>query len=102
MELARDGEVDEVTSELIQQYAGEIRGGGGRLYTAEVRGVRRDDGTWEGRIVFRPTDGTSPVLSTDRETTQPDREALAYWATGLEPLYFDGALARATDDDGKT
>jgi hypothetical protein len=29
------------------------------------------------------------------ETTQPNREALAYWASGLEPVYLEGALERA-------
>jgi hypothetical protein len=29
------------------------------------------------------------------ETTQPDRAALEYWASGIEPIYLDGALARA-------
>ena len=24
-----------------------------------------------------------------------DRQALEYWASGLEPLYFEGAFARA-------
>ena len=32
---------------------------------------------------------------TGRETTQPDRGALEYWASGLEPLYFEGAFDRA-------
>jgi hypothetical protein len=31
---------------------------------------------------------------TDRETTQSSREAVAYWATGLEPIYLEGALKR--------
>jgi hypothetical protein len=29
------------------------------------------------------------------ETTQPNREALAYWASGIEPVYLEGALERA-------
>jgi hypothetical protein len=29
------------------------------------------------------------------ETTQPNREALAYWASGVEPVYLEGALGRA-------
>lgn len=32
---------------------------------------------------------------TRRETTQPSRDALRYWATGLEPTYLQGALERA-------
>ena len=29
------------------------------------------------------------------ETTQPNLEALRYWASGLEPVYLEGALERA-------
>ena len=32
---------------------------------------------------------------TSRETTQPSRLALRYWALGLDEVYFDGALERA-------
>jgi len=38
---------------------------------------------------------SAAVLTTERETTQPSREALLYWATGLEPIYLEGAFARA-------
>lgn len=31
-----------------------------------------------------------------RETTQPNRDAVASWAGGLEPIYFEGAFARAS------
>jgi hypothetical protein len=34
------------------------------------------------------------ALRTRRETTQPDREALVYWATGISGTYLEGALAR--------
>jgi hypothetical protein len=84
-----------VAGELIQQYATTVEASGGVAYTPQVRGEQRADGTWEGWIEFHPAEGSGPVLRTDRETTQPDRDALAYWASGLEPLYFDGALARA-------
>ena len=35
-----------------------------------------------------------PVQS-PRETTQPNLTDLNYWATGLTPVYLEGALARA-------
>jgi hypothetical protein len=41
-----------------------------------------------------PLDGAAPVFS-ERETTQPDREKVRYWATGLTGAYLDGALMRA-------
>ena len=36
-------------------------------------------------------------IRTARETTQPDREALEYWASGLSITYLKGAFARALD-----
>jgi len=65
----------------------------GLPYAAEVRGDRREDGMWEGRLMFLGGDGT--VLVTGRETTQNSLAALTYWATGLEPVYLEGALERA-------
>lgn len=34
------------------------------------------------------------MLRTARETTQPNRDAIAYWAAGIEPIYLEGALKR--------
>jgi hypothetical protein len=65
---------------------------GGREYRVTVEGTARDDGTWVGRIVFR--DGKTS-RTTEQETSQPDRGAVEYWATGLEPVYLDGAFTRA-------
>jgi hypothetical protein len=67
----------------------------GRPYTAQVAG-RPDGHLWEGWIEFAAADG-SDVRRTPRETTQPDRGALAYWATGLSGTYLEGALQRALD-----
>ena len=82
-------------AELIQQYATLVEGPGGVWYASQVWGEGRTDGTWEGWIEFHPAAPPGIVLRTERETTQPNRDALAYWASGLEPIYFDGALARA-------
>jgi hypothetical protein len=49
--------------------------------------------TWEGWIEFLTETGQRVV--TERETTQPTLEAVRYWATGLEPIYLEGALERA-------
>lgn len=67
----------------------------GTAYRAYVFGVQRADGTWAGWIELEP-EGGGRRLRTAQETSQPDREALAYWASGLEDVYFDGAVARAT------
>lgn len=64
----------------------------GKQFRIEVEGEQRADGTWGGRVVF--LDGRSRKV-TGQETSQPDRKALEYWATGLEAVYLEGALARA-------
>ena len=57
-------------------------------------GSPRDDGTWEGWLEFDSIDAGA-TLRTPRETTQPNRADLEYWATGLTPVYLEGALERA-------
>ena len=64
-------------------------------YTVSVCGNERADGTWEGWLEFRPIDSSQPMFRTDQETSQPNRSAIEYWADGLEPIYLEGALARA-------
>lgn len=64
----------------------------GREWKMLIEGQERNDGTWAGRLVF--VDGATS-RTTGQETSQPNREALEYWATGLEPVYLDGALSRA-------
>ena len=60
----------------------------------EVQVCGRPAGTiWEGWIEFRSADRN--WIRTPRETTQPDRAALHYWATGLSATYLEGALRRA-------
>jgi hypothetical protein len=81
-------------AELLQTYAELVRDADGVEYTVHAYGEARPDGNWEGWLEFHPAAGA--VRRTNRETTQPNRDALAYWASGLEPLYFDGAFARAS------
>src|SRR5688572_2157343 len=80
---------------LIRQLTTPLRLGE-IIYAARVWGVQRDDGLWEGWIEFVSADGIVK-LSTGRETVQSSADALGYWAGGLEPVYLDGALARAID-----
>ena len=65
----------------------------GRQFVPRVCGGPLDN-VWQGWVEFVAVDG-GDVLRTPRETTQPNRTDLAYWATGLSPTYLDGALARA-------
>jgi hypothetical protein len=41
-----------------------------------------------------PDDGT-PIVRTNRETSQPNLVDLEYWATGVSAVYLQGALERA-------
>jgi len=55
---------------------------------AEKRG-----NVWIGWLEFCPKRGKP--LKTGEETSQPTKEAVEYWATGLEPVYLEGAIERA-------
>ena len=66
----------------------------GRRYDlARTLAEEQPDGSWHGSIEFRSAEGY--VLRTDRETTQSNRAAVEYWASGLEEVFLEGALARA-------
>jgi hypothetical protein len=68
---------------------------GGKKYRVRIEGEQRPDRTWGGRVAF--VDGKT-ILRTGQETSQPDRKALEYWATGLEKVYLEGAFARTKGD----
>ena len=80
---------------FLQEYATRVTGSDGDEYVVRSYGEERADGTWAGWLEFHPIDSTGPVLRTGQETSQPNRKTIEYWATGLEPVYFEGALARA-------
>ena len=82
-------------AELLQEYATVITGPDETTYAVRSYGEERGDGTWIGWIEFEPDDANKPTLLTDQETSQPNRTAVEYWATGLEPVYFEGAFERA-------
>jgi hypothetical protein len=65
----------------------------GRLYQPKACGRERDDGMWEGWLEFQDVQ-TGQVIRTSRETTQPNRTDIQYWATGLTSVYLEGALER--------
>ena len=79
---------------LLQEFERPITDTAGTLYRVFLYGRSRPGDTWQGWLVFeRTTDGRR--FATDIETTQPNADAVLYWATGLTDAYFDGALARA-------
>jgi hypothetical protein len=82
-------------SELIQRFVPQLHDDDGVAYTVTAWGEKTPQGTWEGWLEFYPSDTAKAILRTERETTQPNRTAVEYWASGLEPLYFEGAFERA-------
>ena len=84
-------------AELLQEYATTLVGPDDTTYHVRSYGEERTDGTWIGWLEFHPTDLRKPTLRTGQETSQPNRTGVEYWATGLEPVYFEGAFARAAD-----
>jgi hypothetical protein len=82
-------------AEPIHRNSTVVQGPAERSYSPRVMGEERADGTWDGWIEFWSEAGGGAILATERETTQPSRAALLYWATGLEPIYFEGAFERA-------
>jgi hypothetical protein len=85
--------------EVLAEFQKTTRDASGREYHARAWGRECADGHWEGWLEFIPLGG-SDVLRTSRETTQPNRNDTAYWASGLEPVYLEGALRRALDAAG--
>lgn len=80
--------------ELVQQFESPVVYRDGQTYTAFVRGRMRSDSRWEAWLEFR-RDRDGRIFHTAVETTQPDRERVLYWATGLGVAYFEGAIDRA-------
>ena len=83
-------------AELLREYATTVIGPDETTYIVRSYGEERLDGTWIGWLEFHPTDLSKLTLRTDQETSQPNRTAVEYWATGLEPVYFEGAFERAS------
>jgi hypothetical protein len=81
-------------AEVLFDYQSLLSTPDGLVYRARACGAPADDGLWQAWIEFVPVSG-GRVLRSPRETTQPNRTDAAYWATGLTPVYLEGALDRA-------
>ena len=81
-------------AEVLVQFDRPLADEVGNAYVVRVCGRVTGEGTWEGWIEFDPRDG-GVTLRTPRETEQPNRADLEYWATGLTVAYLEGALERA-------
>lgn len=84
--------------QLLQTFQTTFVDNTGERYDVQAYATSRPGDTWQGWIVFtRQRDGKR--FTTGAETTQPSAEAVAYWATGLEPAYLEGAFQRARPQD---
>ena len=80
-------------SDVVREFDQLFRDGA-VTYRPRVMAAPYRDKTWQGWIEFIPV-GQGTPCRTEWETVQPDRNAVVYWAEGLEPLYLDGAFDRA-------
>lgn len=81
-------------AETLLQFQWTVVAPDGTAYRAKACGSPMPDGMWQGWLEFEPTDG-GEVMRSPRETTQPNRTDAEYWASGLTPIYLEGALRRA-------
>jgi hypothetical protein len=81
-------------AEVLEAFSDVLVDETGVRYRSHACGAEMPDGKWQGWLEFAPLDG-KPAIRSGRETTQPNRKDLMYWATGLTPVYLEGALQRA-------
>ena len=81
-------------SETLLAFQETVAAPDGTRYEARACGSQLSGNLWQGWLEFIPVRGGAPVRS-PRETTQPNRADTEYWATGLTPVYLEGALRRA-------
>ncbi len=93
-------------AEAVLAFDDRLSAPDGASLVARVCGRKLADGWWEGWIEFHDpaggsgdpaADDAAPAHRTARETLQPSRRDLVYWATGLTHTFLEGALARALD-----
>ena len=80
-------------AEVLVEFSHRVANGTATFW-ARACATPIGDGRWTAWIEFIPVDGGQPLRS-PRETTQPNRAGAEYWATGLTPIYLEGALHRA-------
>lgn len=81
-------------AQLVHEHRAVIRTPSGATFVARTYAEQEPHGVWIGWLEFTPLSG-GPTLRTGAETSQPTLEMVGYWASGLEPVYFEGAFERA-------
>jgi hypothetical protein len=79
-------------AEVLHDY-GLIRSKNGATYHVRAVGSPMNDTMWQGWLEFESAHG-DVTLRSGRETTQPNRTDLVYWATGLTTVFLEGSLDR--------
>lgn len=84
-------------SEVLVKFDEAIPRADGVKYFAQAMARERTDRLWEGWLEFLPVEGSAEEewIPSGRETTQPNRDAVMYWAQGLSRVYLMGSLERA-------
>jgi hypothetical protein len=82
-------------AEVLIEYDATVVDRDGSRWAARACGRFGEQKMWEGWIEFVPLDPKRSPLRSPRESTQPSREDLLYWATGLTSTCLKGALSRA-------
>jgi hypothetical protein len=85
---------EDVVAEVFVEFSEPVATKEGVQYLARACGGEGDHGLWQGWLEFVPLEG-GEVVRSGRETTQPNRTDTEYWATGLNPVFLEGALHRA-------
>jgi hypothetical protein len=80
-------------TDVLHAFADAIEDHRG-AFDGRVVGRQAGDGTWEGWLEFAPANGAESLV-TDVESRQQTRLQLLRWASGLTPVYAEGALHRA-------
>lgn len=86
---------ERTVAEVLVEFDTTVIGPDGVRWAPRVLGTLAGDGLWDGWIEFTPTNSTIDPIRTSRETKQPQRSDLLYWAQGLTQVYLEDALARA-------
>jgi hypothetical protein len=84
-------------AEALVEFRTTVAGRDGTPWIPRACGRVGDDGLWEGWIEFTPADASGDPVRTPRETQQPNRDDLMYWAQGLTQAYLEAALRRALE-----
>lgn len=85
-------------AEVLVEYETRLRTRDGHEYRPRACGRVANDGLWEGWLEFLPVKGGRTPVRSGRETEQPNRADLLYWAEGLTQVYLEGALNRALSE----